>query len=90
MRAGADARDDRAADGIGDGVRGLLKEHVSCHGEVHVCGAGNGGGHLERVGRWGEKVDAATEDDRLSSDRAKRGGLVEGPQAGQESGSSVE
>ena len=53
---GVDPRGDRAADGIRDGVGGLLKEHVASHGKVQVCGTGDGGGEVAGVGRWGEEL----------------------------------
>ena len=89
-RTGADARGDGAADGIRDGVGGLLEEHVPCSGKVLVSGAGDGTGQVARVGRWGEEVDSAAEDGRLSADGGERGGLVVGPQARQEPDGGVE
>ena len=81
---GADARGDRAADGVRDGVGGLVKEHVPGHGQVQVCGAGDGGGQVAGVRQWGEEVGSAADDDRLGADGGERGGLVVGPKAGQE------
>ena len=37
------------------GVGGLVKEHVPGHGQVQVCGAGDGGGQVAGVRRWGRR-----------------------------------
>ena len=61
-----------------------MREHVPGHREVHVFGAGDGGGQIARMGWWGQDVCSAAEDGRLGANRGERGVLVVGPQAWQE------